>query len=94
MKKPFNFNRFKKLDYIPFAYINLNAIKSNARLIKSNTNALVCAVVKSNAYGHGLVESAWVINNYCDYFAVCDLYEGIKLRISGIEKPIICLTPI
>ncbi|MBR3864107.1 MAG: alanine racemase [Clostridia bacterium] len=94
MKNPFDLNDFKKFDYLPFAYINLSAIKSNAKLIKCNTSALFCAVVKSNAYGHGLVESAWAINSYCDYFAVAELSEGVTLRISGIDKPIICLTPI
>ncbi len=94
MKNPFNFNQFEKLDYIPFVHVNLGAITNNIKIIKQNTSALICAVVKSNAYGHGLVESAWAVNSYCDYFAVCELYEAIKLRISGIDKPIICLVPI
>ena len=37
------------------AEINLNAIESNLKFIKGKTNAQVLAVVKADAYGHGLI---------------------------------------
>lgn len=92
--KKVSFNNLEKFEYLPYAKINLGAIKNNAKIIKNSTKALVCAVVKSNAYGHGLVESALAINEHCDCFAVCSLCEGVSLRIAGINKPIICLLPI
>lgn len=48
------------------------------------------AVVKANAYGHGLVEIARELNE-ADAFAVARLSEAHALRAGGIVKPIILL---
>ena len=40
------------------AEINLSAIADNLKLIKNKTNAQVLAVVKADAYGHGLLPVA------------------------------------
>ena len=40
------------------AEINLSAISRNLKFIKSQTKAQVLAVVKADAYGHGLIEVA------------------------------------
>ena len=78
----------------PRAFIDLNAVKNNAKKVKSACkNAKLCAVVKSNAYGHGACEVANAIDKYCDYFAVATVSEGIALRFAGIVKPILCLLP-
>ena len=91
----FDFNGNKLFDeYQPLAVIDLKSIKSNAKLIKSKLKGKFCAVVKGDAYGHGLVECARVLNPICDYFAVASLSEGVALRIAGICKPILCLLPI
>ena len=56
---------------VPVALINLKGILNNAIKIKGIIgNAKLCAVVKSDAYGHGLCECASVLNDVCDYFAV------------------------
>ncbi len=81
-------------EYSPIAFINLSAIQENARLIKEKTKTPVCAVVKSDAYGHGLVECARALENICDCFAVATLSEGVKLKIAGIRKTILCLLPV
>ena len=52
--------------------------------------ALICAVVKSNAYGHGLAEIASLLPS-TDWFAVNSLEEGVDLRQLGVEKPILLL---
>lgn len=91
----FDFNGNKLFDeYQPLAVIDLTAIKSNAELIKTRVKNRFCAVVKGDAYGHGLIECARVLNPICDCFAVASLNEGVALRIAGIEKPILCLLPI
>ena len=51
---------------------------------------LFCAVVKSNAYGHG-VESITSLLPSADWFAVNSLDEGLELRLAGIKKPILLL---
>ena len=93
-----SFNDFLKNDifeeYAPVAVIDLNAIKNNARQIKSNLKVPFCAVVKGDAYGHGLVECSRAIEPFCDYFAVGSLSEGVALRIAGITAPILCLLPV
>ncbi len=50
------------------------------------------AVVKSNAYGHGLFAFSKIMNRFgIDGFCVDSLVEGIALRRDGIKKPILVL---
>jgi len=52
------------------------------------------AVVKSNAYGHGIFVFSAVANKLgVDGFCVDSLIEGVKLRREGIKKPILVLGP-
>jgi len=48
------------------------------------------AVVKANAYGHGLVPAALALAE-ADAFAVARLEEGLALRAAGITQPIVLL---
>jgi alanine racemase len=78
------------------AEINLAAIAENLKFIKSKTSAQVLAVVKADAYGHGLIDVAKAAEKSgADWFGTALLEEGIALRNNGIRKPIISwLTPI
>ena len=78
------------------AEINLAAIAENLKFIKSKTSAQVLAVVKADAYGHGLINVAKAAEKAgADWFGTALLEEGIALRNNGIRKPIISwLTPI
>ncbi|WMY95743.1 MAG: alanine racemase [Arsenophonus sp.] len=49
------------------------------------------AIVKANAYGHGLLETAVAIENFVDCFGVARITEAIALREYGIKKPILLL---
>jgi alanine racemase len=51
----------------------------------------VMAVVKSNAYGHGLVETAKTVQPYLDWFGVDNIDEGLALKKAGIKRPILIL---
>ena len=77
------------------AEVNLSAIAGNLKFIKSKTNSQVLAVVKADAYGHGLVAVAKAAQEAgADWFGTALLEEAIALRNSGITKPIIAwLTP-
>ena len=67
---------------------------NNAKVVKSKIkNAKFCAVVKSNAYGHGLVEVSNFLYSYVDCFAVALTSEAYALRVAGIDKEILLLTP-
>ena len=65
---------FKRLNKENLLY-NVNYFKKILPL-----NTLFCAVVKSNAYGHGVREIVEEINNYVDYYAVTSIKEGVELR--------------
>ena len=76
--------------------INLSAIAQNFKSIKSQTTADVLAVVKADAYGHGLIPVSKALEEAgADWFGTALLEEAINLRKAGILKPIISwLTPL
>jgi alanine racemase len=76
--------------------ISLSAIKQNYKSIKSRTTADVLAVVKADAYGHGLIPVSKALEEAgADWFGTALLEEAINLRKAGILKPIISwLTPL
>ena len=54
----------------------------------------VAAVVKANAYGHGLrLIGAWAVAEGADCLAVATVSEGAALRRAGIEAPVLLLGP-
>lgn len=73
--------------------ISKNALVSNAKIFKRRAGAgvAVMAVVKSNAYGHGLSEVAKTVQPHLDWFGVDNVDEGLALRKAGIKKPILIL---
>ena len=78
------------------AEVNLSAIADNLKLIKSKTDAQVLAVVKADAYGHGLIQVGKAAADAgANWLGTALLEEGIALRKSGIKVPIISwLTPL
>ena len=78
------------------AEINLSAIADNLKLIKGKTNAQLLAVVKADAYGHGLIQVGRAAEAAgANWLGTALLEEGIALRNSGIKVPIISwLTPL
>ncbi len=77
------------------AEISLTKLKYNLNNVKKFTKtAKICAVVKSDAYGHGIVEIANALYNKVDCFAVSLESECVKLRQAGIDKEILLLTPV
>ena len=72
--------------------INLNKLKSNYLKVKEYANKDVIAVIKSNAYGHGLIPVATALyNSGCTSFLVATLEEALLLRSSNINARIIVL---
>jgi alanine racemase len=81
--------------YRAYAEIDLSAITSNVASIKASTSAEVLAVVKADAYGHGLVPVAQTaLAAGASWLGVALLEEAIALRKAGIDaKTIAWLTP-
>ncbi|MBE8215236.1 MAG: alanine racemase [Endozoicomonadaceae bacterium] len=74
------------------AIINLDALRHNFRLARQLTRSAITSVLKSNAYGHGAVVCAKVLEDEgSDAFAVACIQEAIELRHHHITKPIILL---
>jgi len=74
--------------------INKKALQNNISQFKKliGKKIKLMAVVKSNAYGHGLIETAKiVINSGADWLGVDSIDEAIKLRKAGIKTPILIL---
>lgn len=81
--------------YKVWLQISKQSVKDNVavfrRLISPKTE--IWAVVKSNAYGHGLVLFSKLVQADVDGFCVDSVVEGEKLRNNGITRPILVLGP-
>lgn len=73
--------------------VNLDKLRQNFEAIKDYVSpAKVNIVLKANAYGHGLVRVAQLLEDIgADYLSVAVVEEGILLRKSGIKIPILVL---
>ncbi len=75
-----------------WAEIDTNALIHNFNIIKQTATTAVCAVVKANAYGHGVGIVAPILQEAgADFFAVSNVQEAIELRELEITKPILIL---
>ncbi len=73
------------------AAIRLSALSHNLAVVRRYApKSRIWAVVKANAYGHGLVRAAQALGD-ADGFALLDLDEAVRLREAGISKPILLL---
>ena len=76
--------------------VNLDAITSNIKHLTKGVAGDFLAVVKADAYGHGLIAIAeTAVNAGAKYLGVALLEEAFALRAAGITAPIIAwLTPL
>ncbi len=75
--------------------ISLPQLAENYRIIRNHVGPerAILAVVKADAYGHGLVEvSRTLANAGVDWLGVTSADEGVELRQAGIAQPILLLT--
>ncbi len=74
------------------AYIDTSALQSNLKKVQEIApSSKILAVVKANAYGHGLDQIAATIGTSADAFGVARIEEALQLRAGGIVKPILLL---
>lgn len=74
-----------------YAVIRLEHLAHNLNTLrKFAPQSKIMAVVKADAYGHGLVETARALHQ-ADAFAVACANEALVLRSAGILHPIVCL---
>lgn len=83
----------KSHHYKTWIELSGDAIKNNVREMRhvAGPEVKLMAIVKSNAYGHGIFTFSSYAEPYIDWFGVDSLREGVNLRQQGIRKPILVL---
>jgi len=73
------------------AVADVSALQHNLRVVRGRAGgARVCAVVKANAYGHGVDAAARGLAE-ADAFAVASASEALELRAAGLGHPVVLL---
>jgi len=73
------------------ATISAGALAHNLMVAKAYASgAKLWAVIKANAYGHGLERAARALEA-ADGYAVLDFQEAARLRVAGIDRPLLML---
>ena len=74
-------------------FINISNLKQNATTIKNKIgkNTKLCAVVKANAYGHGIKPVCMALYGLADFFGVATYLEAKEIREFDTTTPIIVL---
>jgi len=82
------------LDCDPWVELDLKNMTWNLNQIRTITRAKVMAVIKANAYGHGLVEAGKHLEKAgVDFLMVGKLDEALLLRKNGVSVPILNFGP-
>ena len=75
----------------PRAMINLEALRHNLQIVRQLApDSGIVSVIKADAYGHGMLQVASALAE-SDMLAVARVSEGVLLRESGVDKPILVL---
>src|SRR4030042_5312419 len=85
-----------KKKYRGWVEVDLDNFAANLQEIKRliGTDVDFMPAIKADAYGHGAIEIAHAaLKNGAKMLGVANADEGIQLRVSGIEAPIVILGP-
>ena len=76
--------------------IDLDAISENFDAIREKAGVPVMAIIKADAYGHGAIQVARLLQDKCAFFGVSSMLEAMELRQAGLTTPILILghTPV
>ena len=79
-----------------YVKIDLDAIDANIDAIRARAGVDVMAVIKVDAYGHGAIQVARLLQDKCSFFGVSSVLEAMELRQAGLYNPILILghTPV
>lgn len=75
-----------------WAELDHSALLHNLGRVRESCDAQIMAVIKSNAYGHGMPYAAKVLESGVDAFAVATLEEAVALRKQCAKIPITLLS--
>jgi alanine racemase len=71
--------------------IDLDILQRNFEAVRRKAGVPVMAVVKADAYGHGAVQVARLLQESCAFFGVSSIHEALELRQAGLTTPILIL---
>ena len=79
-----------------YVKIDMDAILANYRAVCRKTGVPVMAVIKADAYGHGAIQVAQLLQDRAAFFGVSSMLEATELRRAGLTNPILILghTPV
>lgn len=79
-----------------YVKIDLDKILHNFQAVQEKAGVPVMAVVKADAYGHGAIQVARLLQGKCAFFGVSSILEALELRRAGLAEPILILgqTPV
>ena len=79
-----------------YVNIDLDIIAQNFEAVQKKVGTAVMAVVKADAYGHGAIQVARLLQDKCRFFGVSSMLEARELRQAGLRTPILILghTPV
>jgi len=73
-----------------YAEVDLSALEQNYINLQAASKCLMAPMVKADAYGHGDVQVARICEKLgARYLGVALIEEGIRLRLAGIQSPIL-----
>ncbi|MEX2052795.1 MAG: alanine racemase [Candidatus Paceibacterota bacterium] len=84
----------KKHTHKTWVEVSKDALENNVKVVRKllSPNTKLLAVVKSNAYGHGLVDTAKLFLKYgVDWLGVDNIDEAIWLRNNKVKKSVLVL---
>ena len=83
---------------LSYALIDISNLKYNFLNIRKKLNDIrIMAIVKADAYGHGVIEVVKALNSLPEkpeYYGVAILEEAIELRRNYITQPILIFNPV
>jgi alanine racemase len=74
-----------------YVNIDLDRIAQNFDAVQQKAGTSVMAVIKADAYGHGAIQVARLLQDKCRFFGVSSMLEARELRQAGLETPILIL---
>lgn len=84
------------MEFAAWSEIDIDALKRNVRKTRSlvGPDVKILLTIKADAYGHGSKRVAKAVTaEGVDMLGVATLHEGIELRCSGVQVPILILSP-
>ena len=74
-----------------YVKIDLDAIGANIDAVREKTGLPVMGIIKADAYGHGAIAVAQLLQEKCAFFGVSSVAEALELRQHRISNPILIL---